>query len=323
MTTPYKFTWWERLLKKVGLFGATTPYHFLASVWHGAGIANAFCLLSAGWYFFTVRPVYVDWLLASIFLTSGPMAMVSASITRLPDTRTKHIVNSLGIVLCMTSAAAFVHNAMLLATSFWLMLLTFSVQSRIHESREVTWTHQEDNLALVSALLAFGAYLLHPLAPWLLPALLGALAGSHRIVLWRTLRTQKLALDQHLAVWPRMAQTKSTSDFWSAILYYVTVHNGIPPKELRRVLTHVDIEALLAYFRQESVLLYPESLVWHHQDLTAAVKERICALDDRACVVFELYHQDAYLASERIRALHNQPIAVIDSMPLPDLGGMA
>lgn len=324
MTTPY-LPFWHRVRRKIGIGEPPNPHRFLGCLWHGLVVSNIFCLGVAGWLFFQDDSRFYGWLVVCAFMTFGPMAMNVASIALLPDSRRKFIGSSIGMALCVLSLSWLIQDKhpVLLGAALWFMLLLFSFHSRLHDRREMDWTQHEDNLAVASTILALTAYLLQPTAPWLMLGLLVLTPSLHRVVLWTRWRAQKMALEQHTDIWPRMARTKPANEFWSAIILYITVHNGIPPQTLRRTLTKLDMDTLLAYFGHESVLLYPESLVWHHQDLAQAVKERICAVDERAVVVFELYRKDTRAAAQTIKTMRREQLAPQESVALPDLGSAA
>lgn len=321
MTTPY-LPFWSRVRRKIGIGEPPNPHRFLGYLWHGLVVSNIVCLGVAAWLFFQEDSRFYIWLVACAFMTFGPMAMNVASVALLPDSRRKFIGSSIGMALCVLSLGWLIQDKhpMLLGAVLWFMLLLFSFHSRLHDRREIGWTQHEDSLAVASTALALAAYLLQPVAPWLMLALLVFVPSLHRVVLWTRWRAQKMALEQHTDIWPRMAKTKPANEFWSAIILYITVHNGIPPQALRHTLTKIDIDTLLAYFGHDSVLLFPDSLVWHHRDLEAAVKERICALDERAVVVFELYGKDTRHAAHTIKSMRSGLHTPQESVPLPDLG---
>ena len=309
----------------LGVSESAHPYVFLKRMWTSMVFANALSLAIGAWYVLVEKSHLPQWFMYSAFLSCGPISMAAACAAPVADTWKKHALFSVltAMFIAFFSVVILPLNPVLLGASLWVMMMLGIFQSRLHERREVNWTTHEDLLAIGAGFVALGAYVLIPTAPWVIVGLLVAVPCLHRVVVWRVLRTQVLSLDQHETVWPRLAKNMSSSDFLASLIFYVTLRNGIPSEQLRRALVKVDIDVLLAYFNYKSVFHPPATLSWHHQDLAQAVKESVCALDDRAVVVFELCGHNMQHAVSMIQEVRTGKPVPIESMALPDLGSPA
>lgn len=317
----YAISMWLKIWRLRSIFKRNSPYVFLDWAWQGVWVSNLLCLCFSAWYYSDHDAHYRFWLLASAMLSFGPMTMASASIAPLPETLKRHILLSaaVGISVVVFSFLMQHENPLLLSFSVWLMLLLIIYQSRLHALLEQNWMQHEDNLAVGSAAVAFAVYTAISFTPILAPLLLLIIVASHRTMLWKVRRKQKLALEQHSIIWPHLAKNKPSSVFWSSIFIYVNVHRGIPPKELRHTLGKLDMKTLLAYFHQESVLLCSNSPVWYHRDLENAIKECVCILDNRAQAIFEMYSAHPIDAAVLINNVHSGNTILPDCMALPNL----
>lgn len=80
----------------------------------------------------------------------------------------------------------------------------------------------------------------------------------------------------------------------------------------------IDIDILLAYFQPNKVLPSIKIIIPHH-DLISAIKGRICTLDERAIVIFDMCSDDFQQAARLVQDMRSGKMPANESIALPDL----
>lgn len=211
--------------------------------------------------------------------------------------------------------SSLVYGGGLVLTHFAMMFMSCdNDRSSARISRAAAWALMGGG-SLPLLFHAVGA----PLPFWLITLVWVVSLLWWRDAMWSTMDLKPMSLGQHRSYWAAIHGKSSIQQFWGVLLMYGALHaEDLNPQKLGIALSRLTLPELLTFW-EEPFDLYEPTL---RQNLGRAVQERICALDPRAQMIFDLLSDDPRTAARTVAALDTKNPERIETIELPPLGGL-
>lgn len=158
-----------------------------------------------------------------------------------------------------------------------------------------------------------------PMPFWLVTLLWVVSLLWWRDAMWSTMDLKPMSLGQHRSYWTAIHAKGTIAQFWGVLVMYAALHpEDLTPPKLAIALSRLNLSELLTFW-DEPFEQYEPTL---RGRIGQAVRERICALEPRAQMVFDLLGNDPRLAAQTVATLDTAQSTPVETLELPPLGGL-